>query len=41
MDMLEHNMVAAGHPIVSVMHDNNLIALSDMTLHRLGTLDAT
>lgn len=35
MDTLEHNAVA-GHPNVSVMHDNNLITLSDMILQRLG-----
>lgn len=35
MDTLEHNTVA-GHPNVSVMHDNNLIRLSDMILQRLG-----
>lgn len=35
MDTLEHNTVA-GHPNVSVMHDNNLITLSDMILQSLG-----
>lgn len=35
MDTLEHNIVA-GHPNVSVMHDNNLITLNDMILQRLG-----
>lgn len=29
MDTLEHKTVAAGHPSVSVMPDNNLITLSD------------
>lgn len=35
MDTLEHNTVAE-HPNVSLMHDNNLITLSDMILQRLG-----
>lgn len=30
MDTLEHN-TAAGHPNISVMHDNNLTTLSDFT----------
>lgn len=29
MDTLEHNTVAAGHPSLSVMPDNNLITLGD------------
>lgn len=37
MDTLEHNTVAAGHPSVSVMPDNNLITPSDtIFLQSLG-----
>lgn len=35
MDTLEHNTVA-GHPNIPVMHDNNLITVSDMILQSLG-----